>query len=332
MVLVCDDQPDVLVALELLLKDAGYRSCMTDSPGSLLAELSRGEERFDLVLTDMNFARDTTSGREGLDLVQSICRLPEHPPVVVMTAWADIDLAMEAVRRGAADFVRKPWDNAKLLASLERAVAHTRGLGRSEMEAARLVQERLLPRRDYQTGRLRFQATFAPAGDVGGDYYDYFDLGSGNFSFLLADVSGKGVPAAMLMANLQALFHAQDPRLLASPAEVVERINGLFFRSTAPAHYATIFYACYREAAGEIVYVNCGNPPAVLHAPGGALPERFCHATGLPIGLFASSGCSEVALPVDSGHRLVVSSDGITEADVAVDDQTQIIVSIGVSL
>ncbi|MBM3793716.1 MAG: hypothetical protein FJW31_06540 [Acidobacteria bacterium] len=85
-----------------------------------------------------------------------------------MTAWADIDLAVEAVHRGAVDFVRKPWDNARLLASLQKAMNAKRG-GRSEMEAAPLVQERLLPRRDYLLGRARFTASFEPAGEVGGD-------------------------------------------------------------------------------------------------------------------------------------------------------------------
>ena len=105
-ILICDDQPDVLIALQLLLKAAGYEAQTADSPHRLLEQLAA--RRCDLVLTDMNFSRDTTSGREGLDLVEQIRRRAQAPPVVVMTAWGDIDLAVQAMRRGAADFVTKP--------------------------------------------------------------------------------------------------------------------------------------------------------------------------------------------------------------------------------
>lgn len=321
MVLVCDDQPDVLVALDILLKDGGYRARMTASPDELLNELGGSKQTVDLVLTDMNFARDTTSGREGLDLVESICRQPDHPPVVVMTAWGDIDLAVEAVRRGAVDFVSKPWDNTKLLGSLQRAIKQARS-GRTEMEAARMVQERLLPRREYRVGRARFRASFDPAGDVGGDYFDFFELGPDRCAMLLADVSGKGVPAALLMANLQALVHAQEPALLGAPAKLVERVNDLFYRSTAPENYATLFYATYDGSREELTYVNCGHPPAQLRRAGGNLED--CESTGLPLGLFPSARCSERKLRLGRAERLIVCSDGITEADMGIDDRTRI--------
>ena len=323
LVLVCDDQPDVLVALDLLLKEAGYRAKLTATPTELLDALQT--VRADVVLTDMNFARDTTSGGEGLALVDVICGRPGHPPVVAMTAWADIDLAVEAVRRGAVDFVRKPWDNTRLLASLHKAMNAARG-GRSEMEAARLVQERLLPRREYTMGRARFTASFEPAGDVGGDYYDLFELNAHEFGFLLADVSGKGVPAALLMANLQALFHAQDRALLRSPALLVDRVNELFYRSTAPEHYATLFYGVYHGESLEVTYVNCGHPPAVLDR-NGAAPEE-CGATALPAGLFAAARCGERRVALGPGSRLTVCSDGITEADMGEDDRTRIVIEV----
>jgi phosphoserine phosphatase RsbU/P len=326
MVLVCDDQPCVLVALELLLKEGGYPATMTSSPRELIEELER--QPVDLVLTDMNFARDTTSGHEGLDLVDSICRHSAHPPVVVMTAWAEIDLAVEAVRRGAADFVRKPWDNSTLLASLGRAMTETRvGPRRQEMEAARMVQQRLLPRREYRVGRARLRASFDPVGDVGGDYYDFFNLGRDRCGFLLADVSGKGVPAALLMANLQALFHAQAPDLLARPAQLAERVNSLFYGSTAPEHYATLFYAVYDGARGNLTYVNCGHGPATLKRAGGV--EEVCGSTGLPLGLFPSARCAERTLTLRIADRLTVCSDGISEAGMAEDDKTQVELRIG---
>jgi DNA-binding NtrC family response regulator len=115
-ILIADDQADVREALLLLFKAEGYKSVAVDSPERLL-ELLRNEE-FDLVLIDLNYTRDTTSGQEGLELISRIQDLDGNLPVVVMTAWANVELAVEAMRRGARDFIQKPWDNVRLLTIL----------------------------------------------------------------------------------------------------------------------------------------------------------------------------------------------------------------------
>ena len=139
-ILIADDQPDVLEALRLLLKGEGYRTQSVNSPAKLFERLKA--EDFDAVLMDLNYARDTTSGQEGLDMLGRIQALDPHLPVVVMTAWASVDLAVEAMRRGARDFVRKPWDNARLLAILRNQVA----LGKSLRKEERLEAENRLLR------------------------------------------------------------------------------------------------------------------------------------------------------------------------------------------
>lgn len=128
--LVADDQADVLEALRLLLKGEGYEISTARSPNEVLAALQASD--FDAVLMDLNYARDTTSGREGLDLLQRIPVLDSTLPVVVMTAWASIDTAVEAMRRGAYDYVEKPWDNARLLAIMRNAVELGRALRRTQ--------------------------------------------------------------------------------------------------------------------------------------------------------------------------------------------------------
>jgi DNA-binding NtrC family response regulator len=115
-VLVADDQPDVREALRLLLKSEGFAIEAVDSPAALLAALEKQD--FDVVLMDLNYARDTTSGAEGLDLLTKLQGLDPTLPLVVMTAWASVDVAVEAMRRGARDFVQKPWENARLLSIL----------------------------------------------------------------------------------------------------------------------------------------------------------------------------------------------------------------------
>ncbi len=113
-ILIADDQPDVLEALRLLLKGEGFAIETAASPAQILAALEARE--FGAVLMDLNYARDTTSGQEGLDLLARIRELDPSLPVVVMTAWGSIELAVEAMRRGARDFIQKPWENARLLA------------------------------------------------------------------------------------------------------------------------------------------------------------------------------------------------------------------------
>ncbi len=125
-VLIADDQEDVREALRLLLKGEGFGTETVHSPAKVLAALEQSE--FDAVLMDLNYARDTTSGQEGLDLLARILALDGTLPVVVMTAWANVELAVEAMRRGARDFVQKPWDNARLLATLRTQVELSRAL------------------------------------------------------------------------------------------------------------------------------------------------------------------------------------------------------------
>src|SRR5262245_9274819 len=112
-VLIADDQADVLEALRLLLKGAGYKIESAASPAGILEAID-GDE-FDAVLMDLNYARDTTSGQEGLDLLSQLRGHDPTLPVVVMTAWGSVEVAVEAMRRGARDFVQKPWENARLL-------------------------------------------------------------------------------------------------------------------------------------------------------------------------------------------------------------------------
>jgi len=125
-VLIADDQPDVLEALRLLLKTEGYQIELVSSPAGVLSALDARE--FDVVLMDLNYARDTTSGQEGLDLLSRIQALDSTLPVVVMTAWSSVKVAVEAMRRGARDFVQKPWENERLIAILRTQIELSQAL------------------------------------------------------------------------------------------------------------------------------------------------------------------------------------------------------------
>ncbi len=129
-ILIADDQPDVLEALRLLLKGEGFQIETAGSPRGIISALEASE--FDALLMDLNYARDTTSGREGLDLLTRLQATDNHLPVVVMTAWGSIDSAVEAMRLGARDYIEKPWDNARLLATLRTQVALGQALRRGQ--------------------------------------------------------------------------------------------------------------------------------------------------------------------------------------------------------
>ncbi|PYV45964.1 MAG: sigma-54-dependent Fis family transcriptional regulator [Acidobacteria bacterium] len=145
-ILIADDQADVLEALRLLLKGEGFQTEAVDSPAALMKTLEARD--FDVLLMDLNYARDTTSGQEGLDLLYRIQALDITLPVVVMTAWGSVELAVEAMRRGARDFVQKPWENTRLLTILRTQVE----LGRALRQGLRLEAENRLLR---DQGRLK---------------------------------------------------------------------------------------------------------------------------------------------------------------------------------
>ena len=134
-ILVADDQRDVLESLRFLLKTEDFDVETASSPRRLLENLGKNE--VDVVLMDLNYARDTTSGQEGLDLLREIRAIDETLPIVVMTAWASVELAVEAMRHGARDFVEKPWDNQRLLNILRTQVE----LGRALRKGRRLEAE-----------------------------------------------------------------------------------------------------------------------------------------------------------------------------------------------
>ncbi len=153
-VLIADDQAAIRDALRFLLKGEGYQTTPVSSPAETLAAVQRDE--FDLAFIDLNYTRDTTSGQEGLDLLGKLLSLEGAPPVVVMTAWATVDLAVEAMRRGAKDFIQKPWENARVLATVRTQL---------ELSAVRRRNERL----EAENGALRRDRDATEAG-TGGDF------------------------------------------------------------------------------------------------------------------------------------------------------------------
>jgi sigma-B regulation protein RsbU (phosphoserine phosphatase) len=308
-VLVCDDQADVREALRLLLKGQGWQAVTVDSPRELLR--AARSQPFDLILADLNYTRDTTSGAEGLDLLASLEAEGNTAPVMVMTAWGSLDIAVEAMRRGACDFIQKPWDNDRVTAAI-RKQAESGRRRKSELEIAANVQQKLFPREIRRLATIDYAGQCAAAHEVGGDYYDFLDIGGIGLAFVLADVSGKGVPAALLMANLQAWFRSQTAAALVRPPALLESLNRHFYDSTAAERFATLFYAVYEDRARTLRYVNCGHVSPMVVEGSGRI--RRLEPTATMVGAFAEWRAAEAHTQICPGDILLLYSDGVTEA------------------
>ena len=312
--LVADDQPDVLEALRWLLTGEGYEPEFVSSTEAVMERLRAAP--FDLLLMDLNYTRDTTSGREGLELISKVRLLDASLPIVVMTGWGSIDTAVEAMRRGAKSFVQKPWEDVTLLEILERELAEGRAARRRdhkqqrEAEEARLIQRGLLPTTTPQVAGVDLSVTWLPADGVGGDCFD--TLGFGNvLGVSIADIAGKGLPAALLMSNLQAAVRAfaQDA---VSPASINNSINRLLCRNMASGRFATFCYARIEPSAGRVVYSNAGhNPPLLLRVNG---TVELLSDGGMVLGIFPDNQYEQSEISLASGDRLLFYTDGITEA------------------
>jgi phosphoserine phosphatase RsbU/P len=314
-VLVGDDQHAVLEAVRLVLKGDGHTAVTVDNPAAVIKRAST--EEFDLILIDLNYARDTTSGQEGLDLLAALQKAGVEAPVVVMTAWGTVELAVEAMRRGACDFIQKPWDNSRLLDTVRKQAneaaqrAERQRHGRTEAEIARNVQQKLLPQPSRLLKTARYAGLCCPAGNVGGDYYDFIEMAENSMGFVLADVSGKGIGAALLMAHLQASLRSRMAHLYASMPGVMQEINRTFYESTSVEHYATLVFGRYDDSDRRFHYVNAGHlAPFVLRSSGRL--ERL-EPTSTPVGMFGHWYSVEKTIEIAPGDTLVMFSDGVAE-------------------
>ena len=313
-ILVADDQPDLIDALRLLLKGEGMRVDAASSPEAALAAIASGT--FDLLLMDLNYTGDTTSGREGIDLVSRVQALDKLLPVVVMTGWGSVDLAVEAMRHGVRDFVQKPWDNHQLLATLRteidagRARRQQHALEQRDMDEARRIQRKLLPEAMPQVDGCEIAASWQPAAGVGGDCYDAIPFGPSRIGLSIADVVGKGIPAALLMSNLQATLRAFATGL-AHPADVCQQANRVLCGHIAEGRFISFFYCVADTEEGTLTFTNAGHYPPILVRADGRV-ERL--ATGGPVlGIFGDAVYEQAQVAIESGDRLVLYTDGITE-------------------
>jgi sigma-B regulation protein RsbU (phosphoserine phosphatase) len=314
-VLIADDQQHILFALQMLLRGSGFSTETVTHPARVLDALET--ESFDAVLMDLNYTRDTVGGAEGLDLVSKIRALDSSLPVVVMTAWSTVDLAVEAMRRGASDFVQKPWENRDLLHKLEQQLMLAREqrrkqrLHEEELRDAREIQHSLLPQSLPQISGYEIAATNRPLRFVGGDYYNVMRMDDRNTAVCIADVAGKGMPAALLMSSLQAALQPLIAQKL-SPGELCQRLNRILCDVMPIGKFISFFYAVLDSVENRLTYCNAGhNPPLMIRADGAS---SELSAEGAVLGQFPDWQYRQSELQIGDGDRMLLFTDGLVEA------------------
>jgi phosphoserine phosphatase RsbU/P len=273
---------------------------------------------------DLNYARDTTSGHEGLDLLARIHAIDSTLPIIVMTAWGSIELAVEAIRSGSADFIQKPWENSHLLDVVRRQLDRGRELRRlrdqafareqartREMSEARKIQQRLLPREIPQIDGCEVTAHWLPAREVSGDYFDVLKFSDHEAALCIADVMGKGMPAALLMSNIQAAVKS-----LASTGSATnvlcEQINRLVCNNVDDGKFITFFYCSIDAVTRKLSYTNAGHHAPMLVRREG---EIIRLTEGGPVlGLVPDIRYDFDQVELRPGDRLLLFTDGVTDA------------------
>jgi phosphoserine phosphatase RsbU/P len=314
-ILIAEDQEHVREALAMLLHSRDYVVRQCSSPQEALQAVTL--ESVDLALVDMNYRRDSTSGAEGLDLIASLRQLDATLPVVALTAWGNVDLAVNAMRSGASDFIEKPWRNETLLEKVDllirrgREVRSSQRVSDYEKQDAQQVQMRIVPRRHINTGGVELFGESVPAGVVGGDYFGAWQPSPESLHFCIADVSGKGTPGALIAAML----HASVSTLAMSgrdAATIVGEVETILRDQLGEGHFVTLFYGVLKLSSHDLEYVNAGHCPPILRREAGAM-ERLS-PTRPVLGLAGRRDSHSERVRLNSGDSVMLYTDGVSEA------------------
>ena len=314
-ILIADDQPAILESLKLLLTRAKFEVDTANAAEGVVDALQR--RPYDLVLMDMNYSGGITEGHEGLQLLARIRMINDDVPVVVMTAWSTVDLVVSTLRAHVSDFVQKPWDNHTLISVIcreiesarKRSASHLAEL--SEFQEAGLIQRHLLPASLPSVPGWELAAAWQAARGITGDCFQAIRLDDTNIGICIADVAGKGIPAALMMSSVHTAVRLMAPQYR-QPYELCAALNRMIYESTPEDRFITFFYGVLDTSARRLTYTNAGhNAPFVIRCDGslGRLSTG-----GLPLGLFEEMSYEQGVMSLAQGDQVVLFTDGITEA------------------
>jgi sigma-B regulation protein RsbU (phosphoserine phosphatase) len=315
VILIAEDQEYVREALAMLLRGQGYSVTLCASPNEAVAAAQ--ERPPDVALLDMNYQRDSTSGIEGLELIQRLREMDGTVPIIALTAWGNVDLAVSAMKHGASDFIEKPWHNEALLekvSSLRQRVQQVRSSQRIsdfQRHDAQELQTRIVPQRHLVAGEVEIFGDSVPADAVGGDYFGVWRPTADTLHFCVADVSGKGTPGAMIAAMLYASVStlsssSNNPELILGQVETILR------NQLGEGHYVTMFYGVLDLKTQLLQFVNAGHCPPLLRRSDGTMESLA--PTRPVLGFALDTAFRSERLRLAAGDRLLLYTDGVSEA------------------
>ena len=282
------------------------------------------EKDFDIILSDINMPE-----MDGLSLLTKINEM-RNPALkcIMVSAYGDMGNIRQAMNNGAFDFATKPIDLDDLSLTIEKAIEQITYIKKMQQEhnqlesikgdlaVAREIQQAILPRIfppfPENSHQLDIAASMNAAKDVGGDFYDFFRIDADRIGFVIADVSGKGVPAAISMAVSRTLIRATGLRGV-KPSECMSYSNNLLSEESVSSMFVTVFYGIYNIRTGEVTYTNAAhNPPYVIKAGGSV--KKFPYSQNIIAGIVKDYHFTEETLQLEPGDTLLLYTDGVTEA------------------
>jgi sigma-B regulation protein RsbU (phosphoserine phosphatase) len=321
-ILVVDDEPDVQpLFMQRMRRDirAGRYELVFAQNGVEALEMLNQDSGIDMVITDINMPK-----MDGLTLLEQIPSVDPNIRSIIISAYGDMKNIREAMNRGAFDFVTKPLDFEDLQVTIERTLRHLlewrEALSsrdqlvalQNELNIARQMQQSILPAQFPRGPDFQVYASMTPARNVGGDFYDIVHLEDNRIGVAIADVSDKGVPAALYMMSSRTLLKGAAIGC-ESPSQVLDEVNSLLQDDSDTGMFVTLFYGIYDPATNEFTYANGGhNPPLIVHADGSS--TVLAMTGGVALGVVPSIQYEQTTVALSPGDTILLYTDGITDA------------------
>jgi sigma-B regulation protein RsbU (phosphoserine phosphatase) len=326
-ILVVDDEPDVETMVRQKfrrqIRDSELSFCFARD-GEAALECVRQDPSIDVVISDINMPV-----MDGLSLLGHLNESNRILRTVVVSAYGDMDNIRAAMNRGAYDFLTKPIDFRDFQTTLDKAIRDMERIRdgirardqltaiQSELSVANRIQQSILPSTSSAfPGRRDFEifAQMIPARAIGGDFYDFFLIDREHLGFAIGDVSGKGVPAGILMAVSRTLLRAVAMQGEA-PGDCLDYVNRILTRESDPAAFVTMFYGVLNTVTGELLYSLGGHNPPLLFSSSGEQVIPIASEGGFMVGLLERARYTTEKLQMQKGDGILLFTDGVSEAE-----------------
>jgi sigma-B regulation protein RsbU (phosphoserine phosphatase) len=324
-VLIVDDEPDLEVLIRQRfrkrIRDGEFEFVFAHDGEEALKKLKE-DTSLDVVMSDINMPI-----MDGLTLLSRLTDINRILKTVIVSAYGDMQNIRTAMNRGAYDFLVKPIDFQDFEVTLDKTIQELEGIKvglraqeeltalQYELGVAARIQQSILPR-EFPPFPLRTEfaihAQMVPAREVGGDFYDFFLIGKDRLGFVIGDVSGKGVPAAILMAVCRTLLKATAIQS-SSAGECLKYVNDVLVRQSDSAMFVTIFYGILHTDSGDLEYCIGGHNPPYLLSRSGEIQELREPSSGL-VGVFENLEFATGHIKLSPGSSVILFTDGVTEA------------------